>query len=331
MLDSGCTDHITSDISDFATYHTLPTPQKAWFTDGKSHTMYIGIGTVTGMTRINGQLQVIELHDVLHSPGIGGRFFSVLNVGKKGFLTSFSGHNAVITKGNNVFIKATVHRNHYWAMILLASTSVSAIAAQVPIEILHAQLGHLSWSSLQRLHENVDPAHKHRLSTCQGCLLGKLTQRKFPVSTHFQTEPFGLVHMDLAGPMKTRSIQGHFYHYLLVDDYTRYKWIFFLMTKDQAFARFKDFQMFVSTYYGSTLRAARSDHRGEFCSTEFSNYMVEQGIHHQLTAPHTPQQNGVVERVNWTVAEAARAMLQAAGMSPGFWEFAVATTVHVRN
>ena len=59
--------------------------------------------------------------------------------------------------------------------------------------------------------------------------------------------------------------------------------------------------------------------------------MVEQGIHHQLTAPHTPQQNGVAEHANQTVAEAARAMLQAAGMSPGFWEFTVATAVHVRN
>ena len=206
MLDSGCTDHITSDISDFATYHTLPTPQKAWFADGKSHTTYIGIGTVTGTTRINGQLQVIELHNVLHFPGIRGCFFSVLKAGKKGFLTSFSGHDAVITKGNSVFIKATVYGNHYWAMILPASTSVSAIAAQVPIEILHARLGHLSWSSLQRLHENVDLAHKRKLSTCEGCLLGKSTRCKFPISTHRQMEPFGLVHMDLAGPMKTHSI-----------------------------------------------------------------------------------------------------------------------------
>ena len=54
-------------------------------------------------------------------------------------------------------------------------------------------------------------------------------------------------------------------------------------------------------------------------------------MRHELTVPRTPQQNGVAERANCTVAEAARAMLQAAGMSPGFWEFAVATAVHVRN
>ena len=55
MLDSGCTDHITSNISDFTTYRTLPTPQKAWFADGKSYTTYIGIGTVKGTTKICGE------------------------------------------------------------------------------------------------------------------------------------------------------------------------------------------------------------------------------------------------------------------------------------
>jgi len=89
--------------------------------------------------------------------------------------------------------------------------------------------------------------------------------------------------------------------------------------------------MFIPTYYRRTLRAARLDHRGEFCSTEFLNYMVEQGIQHLLTAPHTPQQNSVVEHVNQTVTEAAWVMLQVTGMSPGFWEFSVATAVHIWN
>ena len=331
MLDSGCTHHITSDKNDFTTYRQLSTPEKAWFADHKSYTTYIGIGTVKGTTRVRGRTKSVQLDNVLHSPGIGSRFFSILKVGQKGFLTTFSGHNAAIMKDDEPFMEAKVHGNHYWATISPSSISVSMIAARVPIEILHARLGHLSWSSLQKLSQNIDLAHKRVLSTCEGCLLGKSTRRKFPVSTHRQTEPFGLVHMDLAGPMRTRSIQGHFYHFIIVDDYTHYKWIYFLTTKEQTFARFREFHAFISTHYGGTLRAARSDRGGEFCSTEFTNYMAEKRMHHQLTAPQTPQQNGVTECANWTVAEAARAMLQSAGMSPGFWEFAVATAVHVRN
>ena len=189
----------------------------------------------------------------MHSPGIGGRFFSVLKAGKKGFKTTFTGHNATITKGTDTLLEARVHGNHYWATIASSPAQVSAVAAKVPIETLDARLGHLSWSSLQCLTENIDQVQKCTLSTCEGCLLGKSSRRKFPATTHRQTEPFALVHMDLAGPMKTRSIQGHYYHFVIVDDYTRYKWVYFLTGKDETYPCFKAFHVLVSTHYNGTL------------------------------------------------------------------------------
>ena len=129
MLDSGCTDHITSDISEFATYHTLSTPQKAWFADGKSYMTYVGIGMVKGTTQVCGEPQAIELNEVLHSPGIGGQFFSVLKAGTKGFETTFTGHNATITKGTDALLEAQVHGNHYWATIASSPAQVNTIAA----------------------------------------------------------------------------------------------------------------------------------------------------------------------------------------------------------
>ena len=94
--------------------------------------------------------------------------------------------------------------------------------------------------------------------------------------------------MDLAGPMKTCSIQGHYYHFVIIDDYTHYKWVYFLTGKDETYSCFKAFHTLVSTHYNGTLQVAHSDHRGEFCSAEFSKFMTEKGIHHQLTVPHTP-------------------------------------------
>ena len=105
----------------------------------------------------------------------------------------------------------------------------------------------------------------------------------------------------------------------------------FIQTKDQAFEKFKTFLTFIATQFNTPIQAIRSDQGGEFLSAEFSKFLEERGIDHQLTAPHTPQQNGVAERANRTVAEAARAMLQGAGMKNGFWECAVSTAVHVRN
>jgi transposase InsO family protein len=321
MIDLGCTDHITYDINDYSEYQTLPTPRKVLFADKTTSVSYIGTGTVTGTTRVNGREQKIVLHDVLHSPEID----------KKGFSMTFSASRAIIRKDDTIRAEGHIQGQHYWITIQANTPSIHAVQTNVPIETLHAWLGHLSWSALQRLLNSTDHAHRRILSTCKGCLLGKSKRRTFKLSTHRHTHPVELIHMDLAGPMKTRSIQSNMYHFILVDDYTRYKWVMFLPSKSDAFKAFKKFHVLVSTYYKGTLRAARSDQGGEFLSKDFTGYMEEHGILHQLTVPHTPQQNGVAERANRTMAEAARAMMQGAGMSQGFWECAVATAVHIRN
>jgi transposase InsO family protein len=52
---------------------------------------------------------------------------------------------------------------------------------------------------------------------------------------------------------------------------------------------------------GKKLRMLRTDRDGEFTSIEFGLYCVEQGVDRHLTAPYSPQQNGVMERRNRTV------------------------------
>jgi hypothetical protein len=95
--------------------------------------------------------------------------------------------------------------------------------------------------------------------------------------------------------------------------------------------KFKLFTAYVSTQFQTNLKAARSDRGGEFLSNDFIKFMEEKGIKHELTTPHTPQQNGVAERANQTIAGAARAMLRSAGMPNTFWECAISTAIHVRN
>ena len=330
MLDSGCTDHITNNSSDFLEYRSLPTPKHAYFADKMTYVSYIGIGTVTGLTRVNGQEQKITLHDVLHAPEIGGRFFSILKIDSKGFSTTFLGSKAMISKNGTVFAEGQISGQHYWLSLQANTLSVSQVHV-TPLDILHACLGHLSWSSLRHIDDKIESDMRRALATCEGCLLGKSTQQKFVSSTHRCTEPFALVHMDLAGPMNTHSIQGHYYHFILVDDYTQHKWIYFLTAKSDTFSQFKNFHALVGNYYKGSLRAICTDCGGEFLSRDFTQYLEKQGIHHSLTRPNTPQQNGVTERANRTIAEAAQAMLHGAGISHVFWEFAVGTAVHVQN
>ena len=83
--------------------------------------------------------------------------------------------------------------------------------------------------------------------------------------------------MDLAGPIRTRSIQGSFYYYILVDDYTRFKWVLFIQAKDQALKNFKTFLTFIATQFNTSIQAVCSDRGGEFLSSEFSKFLKEKG------------------------------------------------------
>ena len=75
----------------------------------------------------------------------------------------------------------------------------------------------------------------------------------------------------------------------------------------------------------------RSDNGGEYITGEFESYLKLKGIHHELTVPHTPEQNGVAERMNRTLIESARSMLAHAGLPHCYWAEAVSTAAYLKN
>ena len=71
-----------------------------------------------------------------------------------------------------------------------------------------------------------------------------------------------------------------------------------MQRKSKTFEKFKEFRAEVENQLGKTIKSLRSDRGGEYLDQEFEDFMVEYGIVSQLTAPGTPQQNGVAERRN---------------------------------
>jgi transposase InsO family protein len=77
---------------------------------------------------------------------------------------------------------------------------------------------------------------------------------------------------------------------------------------------FKKFKVMVEKAIGRHIKAIRSDRGGEYTSTTFMEYCEEQGIRKFLTAPNSPQQNGVAERKNQTILDMVRSMLKSKKM-----------------
>ena len=79
------------------------------------------------------------------------------------------------------------------------------------------------------------------------------------------------------------------------------------------------------------IKSLRSDCVGEYLDEEFRSYLTDNGILSQLTAPGTPQQNGVAERRNRTMLDMMRSMLSDASLSKSFWGYALQTSVYLIN
>eukprot|EP00731_Ephydatia_muelleri_P012155 Em0006g1049a len=107
--------------------------------------------------------------------------------------------------------------------------------------------------------------------------------------------------------------------------------VYFMKRKSEAFDKFKEFERCSTNECGLSIGIFRSDNGGEYISKEFEKFLLDKGIHHELSAPYSPAQNGVAERINRTLMESARTMMAQAGLSDKYWAEAVVTGTFLRN
>lgn len=93
----------------------------------------------------------------------------------------------------------------------------------------------------------------------------------------------------------------------------------------------KEYINYVSTKFGRKPEIIRSDHGKEYVNKELEQLYLDYGIKTQYTIPYNPEQNGVAERKNRTLVEAARTMLIDAGMEKKYWGEAVNTANRIQN
>src|ERR1044072_1343118 len=99
------------------------------------------------------------------------------------------------------------------------------------------------------------------------------------------------------------------YFITFIDDLCRKTWVYFLAEKSSALETFKKFKVTVEKESGEVICGLRIEKGGEFTSKDFEEFCVNNGIKRQLTAPYTPQHNGVAERKNMTIMNMTRNML----------------------
>jgi transposase InsO family protein len=115
------------------------------------------------------------------------------------------------------------------------------------------------------------------------------------VNTVMTERPRQLLHMDTVGPSRVHSMGDKWYIHIIVNDYSRYSWVFFLESKDKVFEHFWSLALRLNNEHPNCLKAIHSDNGAEFRNVSFNQFCVEHGIDQQFSALCVLQQNGVVE------------------------------------
>ncbi|KAD3066376.1 hypothetical protein E3N88_34256 [Mikania micrantha] len=305
IVDSGCSRHMTGNKTLLHKYEPFFGGSVAFGSDPVGG--YItGRGTIT-----NGKVSFENVHFVKE---LNYNLLSVSQVCDQKHNMLFTEHECIVLKpgfvipNDQILLRAPRRSNMY-----MLDMSTAAPLSNISCFVSKASLDESSlW------HRILCHGKQHKSS-------------HYAKETNSITTVLHLLHMDLFGPTSVKSLGRKSYCLVVTDDFSRYTWVFFLNTKDETAEILKSFILRVENESDHHVKIIRSDQGTEFKNHVLNSFCESKGITRQFSAPRTPQQNGVAERRNRTLIEAARTMLSDAKLPITFWAEAVNTACYVQN
>ena len=334
MLDSGCTQHMTGDRAMFTTFEVGGNEQEKVTFGDNSKGKVIGLGKIA----ISNDLSIDNVSLV---KSLNFNLLSVAQICDLGLSCAFFPQEVIVS---SLLDKSCVFKGFRYGNLYLVDFNSSeanlktCLVAKTSLGWLwHRRLAHVGMNQLSKLSKRdlvvgLKDVKFEKDKLCSACQAGKQVACSHPTKSIMSTSrPLELLHMDLFGPTTYKSIGGNSHCLVIVDDYSRYTWVFFLHDKSIVAELFKKFAKRAQNEFSCTLVKIRSDNGSEFKNTNIEDYCDDLGIKHELSATYSPQQNGVVERKNRTLIEMARTMLDEYGVSDSFWAEAINTACHATN
>ncbi|KAI3708032.1 hypothetical protein L2E82_37034 [Cichorium intybus] len=331
-IDSGCSNHMCGN-KDLFTQIDDSLKREVRTGDDKKLDVY-GIGEIIINTKQGNK----RIQSVYYVPELKHNLLSVGQLLQKNYELHFKENSCMIKdpKGN-MLGKISMSSNKMFPINFKENNLFAFNLCTNKTSLLwhhrfgHTNMGYLSYMYKHSLVKGIPNVTKFE-GVCEGCMLGKQTRESFPQDKAWRaTEQLELVHTDVCGPMRTPSIGGSRYLLTFIDDFSRKLWVYFLKEKSEVFYKFKVFKTLVEKQSGHEIKAIRSDGGGEYNAKYFKDFLIENGIHHQVTTRYTPQQNGVAERKNRSIIEMARSMLKAKNLDDSYWGEAVACACYLLN
>ncbi|TPX52911.1 DNA-directed DNA polymerase [Powellomyces hirtus] len=186
----------------------------------------------------------------------------------------------------------------------------------------HHRLGHPGVHIMRKL--KLPMTNK----VCRGCKYGKHKRSPFNGTMTRPKTPLDRLHFDLNSP-PIPTVGDEKYALVVIDDYSRFTWIFFLKAKSESTAKLIEFVNFIKKQTNERVRQLHFNRGGEFVNHNLKKFISKKGILHELTAADSPQSNSVAERFNLTLFDTICSMEHSYGILKQLW--LAAASVYLRN
>nr|KYP45441.1 Retrovirus-related Pol polyprotein from transposon TNT 1-94 [Cajanus cajan] len=188
----------------------------------------------------------------------------------------------------------TIGAGHESGGLYRLSSLIACVSTSA--DLAHQRLGH---PSLEKLRLLVPSLSTVKNIQCESCQLGKHVCYSYFVT--------------------------------FIDDFSRCTWVFLMKHRSDVFHIFQSFFSEIASQFGQSIKILRTDNAKEYLSSKFQSFLSSQGILHQTSCAHTPQQNGVAERKNRHLVETARTILLHHKVPLRFWGDAILTACYLIN
>jgi hypothetical protein len=289
-MNSGCSRHMTKNKKWFSSLTPLSHKEYVTFGDDKK-----GKVLSTDVIKVN---DCFTLNDVALMDRLRYNLLSVSQLCDADLSVFFhkSDSHVLDSSGKRVCGISCIG-NVFQADFSPAQSSLRCLITQSSFELWkwHRRLGHMSFDLLYPLSglgllQGLPLLKFESDLVCAPYRHGKMIAASHsPVNTVMTEHPRQLLHMDTIGHFGVRSMGGKWYIPVIVDDYSRYSWVFFLESKDEVFEHFRSLALRLNNEHPNCLKAICSDNGTEFRNASFDEFCLEHGIDQQFSAPCIPQ------------------------------------------
>jgi len=237
-----------------------------------------GNGTIVRIGKIGESLSH-SIESVYLVEGLKHNLLSMSQLYDKNNLVVFSPTRCLVVNMNtgDVVLRGKRHKNVYNVCISsLPQNNLTCLSAlNDDVMLWHKRLSHASLPLLNKLVPKDLvvglPSIKYNDGkVCDVCAKGKQVRNSFKLKNYVSTtRPLELLHVDLFSPMRITSRGGKRYVLVVMDDYSRFFWTLFLVSKDETFKKFLLFLKGAEKRVGHSLICLRSDHGKEFENSSF--------------------------------------------------------------